>query len=51
MTPTHALILLTPGVPVVAQQVKNMTSIPEDVSLIPGFAWWIKNPVLLQAAV
>ena len=26
------------GVPVVAQRVKNLTSIPEDAGLIPGLA-------------
>ena len=31
------------GVPVVAQQVKNMTSIYEDMCLIPGLAQWIKG--------
>ena len=29
------------GVPVVTQQVKNPTSIHEDVSLIPGLAQWV----------
>ena len=32
------------GVPVVAQYVKNLTSILEDVSLIPGLAQWVKDP-------
>ena len=39
-----------PGVLVVAHQVKNLTSIYEDVSFIPGLAQWIKHPVFLQAA-
>ena len=30
-----------------AQQVKNPTSIGEDVSSIPGLAQWVKNLVLL----
>ena len=34
------------GVPVVVQQVKNLTSIHEDVSLIPSLAQWVKNLVL-----
>ena len=39
------------GVPVVAQQVTNPTSIHEDAELIPEVAKWVKDPVLLQAAV
>ena len=34
----------TLGVPVVAQRVKNLTSIREDVGLIPGLIQWTKDP-------
>ena len=30
------------GVPIVAQPVKNLTSIHEDVGLIPGLAQWVR---------
>ena len=36
-------------VPVVAQWVKNLTSIHEDVGSIPGLAQWVKDLVLPQA--
>ena len=39
------------GVPVVAQQVKNPTSIHEDVGSIPGLTQWVKNPELPQVVV
>ena len=32
-----------------AQQVKNLAGIHEDVGLIPGLTHWVKDPVLLQA--
>ena len=34
------------GVLVVAQQVKNLTSIHENAGLVPGLAWWDKDPAL-----
>ena len=39
------------GVPVVAQQVKNLTSIHEDIDSIPGLAQEVKDLTLLQAEV
>ena len=39
------------GVPVVAQQVKNLTSIHEDAGLSPGLTQSVKDLPLLQAAV
>ena len=35
--------------PIVAQWVKNPTSIPEVVGLIPGLIQWVQDPALLQA--
>ena len=34
------------GVPVVAQQIKNPTSIHEDAGLVPGLAQWAGEPEL-----
>ena len=36
------------GVPIVAQRVKNLTSIRENVGSIPGFTHWVKDPTLPQ---
>ena len=36
-----------PGVPFVAQWVKNPTYSHEDVGLIPGLTWWVNDTALL----
>ena len=40
-----------PGVPAVAQWVKNPTGIHEDVSSVPRLVQWVKDPALLQAVL
>ena len=37
-------------VPTVAQQVKNPTSIHENVGLIPGVDQWVEDPALPKPA-
>ena len=34
-----------------AQWIKNLASIHEDVCLIPGLSHWVKDQALLQAVV
>ena len=40
------------GIPIVAQQVKNPTSIHDDVGLIPGLTQYFKgSPVVMSCGV
>ena len=41
------LEIKTEGVPIVAQQVTNTTSIQKDTGSIPGLTQWVKDLVLL----
>ena len=39
--PNLEIVILLWGVPVVAQQVKNLTGIHDDVGSIPGHTQWV----------
>ena len=39
-----------PGVPSVAQWIKDLMLSARGAGLIPGLAQWVKDPVLLQVA-
>ena len=43
--------IIKPGVHIVAQWVKNLTSTDEDVGLIPGLTQWVKNPTSIHEDV
>ena len=47
----HSGLRICSGAPAVAQWIKNLTSIHEDVGLIPGLTQWIKDPTCPQAVV
>ena len=49
--PKSLLKIKIKGVPIVAQQVANQTSIHKDEDLIPGLAQWVKDSALLWCRV